>query len=138
MESVCVPIVRDFPDRRRFRDCVRAARTKRSGLIRGRIADIAEAFARAGVIEPDWVGLKANCFKKIQRSDDDAFHCLHGLLKRQSHGSLSGKIVDLIRFNRLQYSGDAVKIIQRHRMEFYLFGNPKREKSSETSGGGVS
>src|SRR5271154_3806168 len=102
VQAVRFAVVGNQPKSSGFGDRVRTARPKRGVFHRSAWIGIPVTFAGAGVIKTRRLAQKPDALEYIQRARDYAVQGLNGLPERQSDGTLSRQIVNLIRLDFAQ------------------------------------
>ena len=125
VEIVGLSIAAHLPEGRRLRDGVGAARPKRGVFVRRDAHRVAEAFARAGVVEADRALQQPDRLEQIERGVRDALQRLGRLLERQPHRGLTRQVVDLVRLDLQQHADEAAKVGERRRRHLDAIADSK-------------
>src|SRR5262245_2522435 len=95
--------------------------------------NIAEALARAGVVQTYPTIEKTDPLEQIDDSYTDALEGFDGLLERQCDGALTGEVINLVRSYLMQHLQYAAKIIHRHRLRSHLRANAEAVEIREAT-----
>src|ERR1700751_5253833 len=90
-------IVCHLPESRRFRNGIRAPRPEGGLLSCGCTAQVAETFARTGIVKLYWFPGEPDCLQEIECREMNAFLGFNRLFKGERNRRLTGKIVNLVR-----------------------------------------
>lgn len=94
-------------------------------LIGRRAFQVAKAFARTRIIEPDGLADEPDTFEEIEGADGNAFQCFHRLLKRKGDRGLTSEIVDFVRLDLGQDLQNTAKIVHGQAFQTNLVLDPE-------------